>query len=149
MESVGSIIAGKPRRVDIGIFNKSHVFIYIAAFGAFTEVAYQTSQDLKNVLGHAAYLIEASKKLMTLRPYRVSVRSEQLNKEGDYIFGMVSNSTSVGGIKNITGNYVKLDDGLFEVTLVRNPRNLWETQEIVNAMMKYGNAVKGYASTLK
>ena len=135
MEAVGNIIAGKPRSVDVGLFNESHVFIYVAAFGAFTEVAYETNQDLKNALGHAAYLFEATKRLADLKSYTLRVSSEQLSTQQDYIFGMVTNSTSVGGIKNITGEEIKLDDGQFEVTLIRNPRNIIEMQEAVGALL--------------
>ena len=135
MEAAGSIVAGRPTPVDVGIFNKEHVFIYVAAFGAFTDVAYNTNQDMKNALGHVAYLIEATKRLGDLKAYQMRVISGNVNKQQDYIYGMITNSISIGGIKHITGNEVRLDDGEFEVTLVRNPRNILEMQEIVGSLL--------------
>ena len=135
MEAAGSVVAGRPTPVDIGIFNQNHVFIYVAAFGLFTDVAYQTNQDLKNMLGHAAYLIEATKRLADLKAWKMHVSAEGISLDEEYIFGMVTNSTSIGGIRNITGNEVLLDDGEFEVTLVRNPRNILEMQEIVGSLL--------------
>ena len=111
------------------------MFIYVAAFGAFTDVAYSTNQDLKNALGHVAYLIEATKRLGDLKSYRMRVTTEDDVIEQDYIFGMITNSTSVGGIKHITGRNVELDDGLFEVTLVHNPKNIIEMQEIAGSLL--------------
>ncbi|MDO4620656.1 MAG: diacylglycerol kinase family lipid kinase [Lachnospiraceae bacterium] len=135
LEAAGNIIGGKPYRFDAGIVNENHMFIYVAAFGAFTEVAYQTNQDMKNALGHLAYLIEATKRLGDLKSYPLKVTTSGESKEGNYIFGMVTNSISVGGIKNITGKDVELDDGLFEVTLVHNPKNLLEMREIVGCLL--------------
>lgn len=135
VQAVGDIIDGKTAGVDAGVLNGEHVFVYVAAFGAFTEVAYQTNQDMKNALGHVAYLIEATKRLGDLKPYPLTVRTEDWMTEQDYIFGMVTNSISVGGIRNITGTEVLLDDGLFEVTLIRNPKNILEMQEIVGSLL--------------
>ena len=135
IEAVGDIIDGEPRGIDVGIFNIEHVFIYIAAFGAFTEVAYETNQDLKNMFGHAAYLLEATKRLADLKAYEIQVNAENYSMREEYIFGMVTNSISVGGIKNITGTDVRLDDGLFEVTLIRNPKNILELQEIIGCLL--------------
>ena len=149
MEAAGSIIAGKPHPVDVGIFNKDHVFIYVAAFGAFTDVAYTTNQDMKNALGHVAYLIEATKRLGDLKSYPMRVRLNGVTLQQDYIYGMVTNSISVGGIKHITGNEVRLDDGEFAVTLVRNPRNILEMQEIVGSLLmgNYDTALIDYFKT--
>ena len=133
--AVADILEGTPCGIDAGIFNEEHIFVYVAAFGAFTDVAYATNQDLKNIFGHAAYVIEAVKRLADLTPYEVHVRAGDFEAEGDYVFGMITNSTSVGGIKNITGTEILLDDGLFEVTLVRNPRNIIEMQEIVGCLI--------------
>ena len=135
VEAVGDIIGGVPSGVDAGVLNKEHVFVYVAAFGAFTDVAYQTNQDMKNALGHVAYLIEATKRLGDLKSYAFRVETQDWVAEGDYIFGMVTNSTSVGGIRNITGPEVRLDDGLFEVTLIHNPKNILEMQEIAGSLL--------------
>ena len=97
VQAVGDIIEGKPCGVDAGVFNKDHVFVYVAAFGAFTEVAYETNQDMKKALGHVAYLIEATRRLGDLKSYTLRVSTEDFLTQHDYIYGMVTNSTSVGG----------------------------------------------------
>lgn len=135
VEAVGDVIGGIPKRVDAGILNGNHVFIYVAAFGAFTDVAYDTNQDMKNALGHVAYLIEATKRIGGLKPYHMKVESEEFQDEDDYIFGMVTNSISVGGIRNITGKEVLLDDGLFEVILVHDPKNIIDLNEEVTSLL--------------
>ncbi len=135
IEAVGDIISGHPRGVDVGLFNKNHVFIYVAAFGAFTDVAYQTNQDMKNALGHVAYIMEGAKRLGDLKSYMMRVVTPEMQIQQDYIFGMITNSLSVGGFKNLTGKQVKLDDGEFEVTLVRNPKNVLEMQEIIGSIL--------------
>lgn len=137
MEAVGEIIAGKPCGVDVGILNEDHVFVYVAAFGAFTEVAYETDQGMKNTLGHVAYLLEASKRLGDIKSYMMRVTVDGRTFQQDYIYGMITNSTSVGGMKNLTGkpDDILLNDGLFEVTLVHRPRNVIELQEIIGSLM--------------
>lgn len=123
-------VSGADFQCDVGCFGADH-FIYIAAFGLFTDVSYQTSQELKNVLGHAAYLLEGAKRIGSHNSYRMRVEYNRGTIEGDFIFGMVTNSLSVGGFKGMTGKDVLLDDGLFEVTLIRTPRNAAELNEII------------------
>lgn len=128
---------GKDFACDIGHFNDD-IFVYVAAFGMFTDVSYDTDQQLKNVLGHMAYVIEGAKRLPITTSYHYKIeyvfdeKTEIL--EDDFLLGMVTNSKSVGGFKNITGKHVKLDDGVFEVTLVRRPRTLVELHRIREAI---------------
>ncbi len=119
---------------DIGRFNK-HTFAYVAAFGLFTDVSYQTNQDMKNILGYAAYFLEGVKRLFDIKSYRIKVESAELNTEKDFIYGMVTNSRSIGGFKHLTGKNVDMDDGVFEVTLIQMPANPMELQEIITAML--------------
>ena len=119
---------------DVGEYNGKS-FVYVAAFGAFTEVSYATPQDLKNMLGHAAYIVTALKYLTDIKPYHMKVHANGKVIEGDFIYGMVTNSNSVGGVKNITGPDITLNDGLFEVTLVSNPKNPMELNSIISALM--------------
>lgn len=119
---------------DIGCFNGDY-FVYIAAFGLFTDVSYETRQDVKNVLGHVAYILEGTKKLANIKSYHVTVEANENVIDGEFIYGMITNSISVGGFKNITGRNVQLDDGVFEVTLIRTPKNLVELQEILAAVI--------------
>lgn len=119
---------------DVGTFNEDY-FSYIAAFGLFTDVSYQTSQNLKNVLGHGAYILEGAKRLVDIPSYilEVEVNGEVIRDE--FIYGMISNSLSVGGIKNMMGKNVKLDDGLFEVNLIKFPQNPVQLNEILTNLM--------------
>ena len=100
-----------------------------------TRVSYGTPQNLKNVLGHQAYVIEAVRSLSTIKPQYMRVYSEEMNVEGNFVYGMISNTDSVGGIKNLTGNDVNLQDGLFEVTLIRELNNPIAVQSLINAFI--------------
>lgn len=127
-------VEGRDFPCDMGTFNEEH-FVYIAAFGIFTDVSYSTRQDMKNVLGHIAYLLEGMKRLTNIPSYHMRLESEECRTEGDYIFGMVTNSRSVGGFKSIIGRKVRFDDGVFEVTFIRRPQNAAELQEILAAIV--------------
>lgn len=133
-EAAGVAVKGMPVAVDIGRFNKKN-FVYIAAFGAFTDVSYMTPQEMKNIIGHPAYIIEAVMKLTSLRTYHMKVKYENGELEGDFLYGMVSNSVSVGGFKGITGKNIVLDDGMFEVTLVKQPKNPLDLQIILGCLL--------------
>lgn len=128
------IVDGRSFRCDVGGFNEN-IFVYIAAFGLFTDVSYETRQDMKNVLGHMAYVLEGMRKLSKVKSYALKVTSGDKVIKGDFIFGMITNSLSVGGFKKITGDNVKLDDGVFEVTLIRRPGNPVELNTIMAALL--------------
>ena len=134
VEAAHNIMDEEVYRCDIGRFNRP-TFAYIAAFGLFTDVSYQTDQGLKNVLGHAAYLLEGFRRLFDITYYHMKVESEELNVEEDFIYGMVTNSRSVGGFKNLTGRHVDMNDGLFEVTLIKMPKTPAELQEILRCLV--------------
>ncbi len=126
-------VKGTPFACDVGSFN-DNTFVYIAAFGLFTEVSYETSQDVKNVLGHMAYILEGMKKLTAIKSYHLRIVTQDTVIEDDFLYGMVTNSTSVGGFKGITGKYVDLSDGMFEVTLVKRPKSLEDLNQILGAL---------------
>lgn len=126
--------AGTVFPCDIGSLCNNY-FVYVAAFGVFTEVTYATPQNIKNTIGHTAYILEAIKSLPTIKHYRMRVKWEEGQLENDFIYGMVTNSMSVGGFKGITGHHVFLDDGYFEVTLIKAPENPIELNDIVRAML--------------
>ncbi len=128
------IVKGRDFPCDMGSFN-SDVFVYIAAFGLFTDVSYETGQEIKNVLGHMAYLLEGVKRLSGIHSYFLRVEYAGRVIEDEFIFGMITNSTSVGGFKNITGKNVKLDDGEFEVTLIKKPKNPVELNNILLSLL--------------
>ena len=129
-----NVLEGIVYPCDVGHFN-DYYFVYVAAFGAFTDVSYRTSQEWKNMLGHLAYILEGVKSLADLKSWKLRFESEECSGEGDFIYGMITNSNSVGGLKGITGRDVTLNDGVFEVTLIRMPDNFVEWPAIINALL--------------
>lgn len=130
-----TVLEGTSFDCDVGSFNERY-FAYVAAFGLFTDVPYVTPQEAKNLLGHQAYLLEGVKRLSSIHSYRMEFTWEDQVIEGDFIYGMISNATSVGGFKNLTGDNVRMDDGYFEVMLVRMPRNPLDFKEIISAIIR-------------
>lgn len=116
-------VTGTGFPVDIGSFCEDRHFVYVAGFGAFTDVSYMTPQDRKNLLGHQAYMLETVRSLTTIKSYHMSFSWEGQRLEGEFIFGMVTNTISVGGFKGLVNQDVSLNDGLFEVLLIRTPKN--------------------------
>lgn len=133
MKAAKDIMEGSERFLDVGSFNGRH-FTYVASFGAFTKVSYATPQNVKNTLGHLAYVLEGINDLSTLRPHRLRFATPERTVEGDYIFGAVSNSTSVAGLLTISPKIVDMNDGRFETLLIRNPANIVELSEIIRAL---------------
>ena len=118
LEAADTAVNGKLFHCDVGRFNKG-IFVYIAAFGLFTDVAYQTRQEVKNVLGHLAYVLEGAKRIFNIPSYKIKVTYDEGVIEDKFIFGMVTNSKSVGGFRGMVGKEVVFDDGKFEVTLIK------------------------------
>ena len=133
IQAAKTAVLGVPFSCDVGEFNGDY-FIYVAAFGIFTDVSYATSQELKNALGHVAYILEGAKRFHTIKSYHMRVEYDGNEIEGDFLLGMITNSTSVGGFKNMTGKDVKLDDGMFEVTLIHKPKNIIELNTIIASL---------------
>jgi len=131
-----TIINGQTRTVDIGLFGESRYFSYIASFGAFTGSSYSTPQSHKNLIGHLAYVLEGMKDIPNIRPYHVRVETDENTYEGDYIFGAVSNSTSIGGLLKLDSNSVNLNDGLFEIILIRNPKTPLDLSRMIISIKK-------------
>lgn len=129
------VVGGNEFMCDVGAMNDKN-FVYCAAFGVFTDVSYSTDQNLKNALGHSAYILQSVKELQDIRTYHMKITyGNGTVLEDDFIYGMITNSIQVGGIQNITGKNVRLDDGEFEVTLVRRPQNLIELPNLVGALL--------------
>lgn len=133
-EAAADIVEGSPYPIDIGRFCKDQYFVYIAGFGAFTEVSYLTPQDKKNWLGHNAYVLEGVKSLAGLKPRHMRVEWDDQVLEEDFVFGMVTNTISVGGFKGLVNQSVALNDGEFEVLLIRMPRTPVDLTNIINYM---------------
>lgn len=138
MEAVKWITTGKPIQCDIGSFNDKY-FTYIVAFGAFTNVTYETSQQVKNILGHASYLLNGMTQLSTVRSKRMRIEYNDNIIEDDFCFGMVTNSASVAGLLSISD--FLLDDGMFEVTLIKKPKNIVQLQKIVHSLLNISEEI--------
>ncbi|WP_312431509.1 diacylglycerol/lipid kinase family protein [Lacrimispora sp.] len=134
VKAAEAAVFGEPFPIDIGCFCGDRHFVYIAAFGAFTEVSYLTPQDKKNVLGHQAYMLEGMKSLASIQSYELRIECEELTLEGEFIFGMITNTMSVGGFKGLVTQDVALDDGEFEVLLIRTPKTPLDLTNIINYM---------------
>ncbi len=129
LKATEMVLDGVPRRVDTGTINE-RCFNYIAAFGAFTDVTYETPQNVKNVIGPLAYVINAATKISDLRTFRMNVRCDGQEFEDDYIYGMITNSASVGGVLDISD--FQFDDGMFEITLIKQPNSALELRDTLH-----------------
>ena len=134
LKAADTAVNGMVFPCDVGKFNED-IFVYIAAFGLFTDVSYQTKQEVKNVLGHLAYVLEGMKRLYNVPSYRIKVTHDDQIIEDEFIFGMVTNSRSIGGFRNMVGKSIVFDDGEFEVTLIKTPKNPLALQEIIAALL--------------
>lgn len=132
-EAAMNIVRGTPHTVDAGLFNTSY-FSYVASFGAFTETSYSTPQNFKNALGHLAYILEGIKEIPAFTPYTVCVEADGQIYKDSYIFGAVSNARSVGGILKISDSLVDLNDGVFEVMMIKMPKTLMDLSAIVTSL---------------
>ncbi|MBQ1388691.1 MAG: diacylglycerol kinase family lipid kinase [Clostridia bacterium] len=128
------LCTGKPMLCDCGRFN-GNPYLYISAFGMFTDVSYETPQRMKNQLGHAAYIIEAIRRLNNYSYSHIKVESEEINIEDDFVVGFVSNTTSIGGMKNRFEYEPLLNDGLLECIMIKNPVLPSDYQAILSAIV--------------
>ena len=127
------ITQGTPMALDVGRHNNRY-FSYVASFGAFTKASYSAPQEVKNALGHFAYILEGIKSLDSLRPYHCRITADEETIEGDFIFGSVCNSTSLGGLVKLDPDRVRMDDGVFELVLLRMPRTLLDLTNLLVAL---------------
>ena len=146
-----AVSGGIPRPCDIGTLN-GRPFVYIAAFGAFTEVSYDTPQELKNTFGHLAYVLAGIASIPSIAPYHIKVEYDGKEIEDDFFYGMVCNTISVGGLKAMQSNRVVLDDGLFEVVLVKRPVSILELAAGLQALilqtpMEEGSALLSFQAS--
>lgn len=132
-EAAVNIVRGTPHTVDAGLFNTSY-FSYVASFGAFTETSYSTPQNFKNALGHLAYILEGIKEIPAFTSYTVCVEADGQIYKDSYVFGAVSNARSVGGILKISDSLVDLNDGVFEVMMIKMPKTLMDLSAIVTSL---------------
>lgn len=136
VEAARRFIEGPPVAYDIGRFNSASHFVYVACFGAFSDIPYITPQTTKNVLGHAAYIMEGVRHLPEIRPAHMRVEWEGGVVEDDFIFGSVMNSTSIAGIVKLKPEEVCLNDGLFDVILIKNSKSLLDLQRVATKIIR-------------
>lgn len=125
------IVSGSANTIDVGSFNGERYFSYIASFGLFTSASYNTPQAVKNTFGHMAYIFEGIKDITKIVPYDVKIEADDKVYEGKYLFGCITNTTSVGGIVKLDRSLVQMNDGLFETVLVKMPANINELNKII------------------
>lgn len=130
LQAAKDIANGHVRTIDMGSFNGRH-FSYVASFGAFTKTSYETPQSVKNALGHLAYILEGVKDIPSIKAEKLWIKMENGVYGGEYIFGAICNSTSVAGLLTLSDDLVDLNDGLFEVLLVKAPSNILELNQIL------------------
>ena len=150
MQAAQDIMDGDPVPYDVGRFGDRY-FSYVASFGAFTKASYATPQNVKNALGHTAYVLEGINELSQIRMEHVRMEIDGVIVEDDFLFGAISNSTSVGGVLTLDPNVVDVSDGLLEVLLVRAPRTLMEIPECIQAVQsqKYNCSMITFRSARK
>ena len=136
VEAAKRIVTGTPETYEVGSFDGRY-FTYVASFGAFSKASYSTPQNIKNALGHTAYLLGGIQELSQIHPERVRLELDDGQVlEDDYIFGAVCNSTSVGGLLTLDPNRVDMGGGLFELLLIRAPKSLGEITECIQALQR-------------
>ncbi len=133
--AAAAVASGRGHRLDIGRINERY-FSYVASFGAFTRTSYAAPQSAKNALGHLAYILGGINDLDSLRPYRVNLEADGELISGDFIFGAVCNSTSLGGLVKLDPNRVQMDDGALELLLLRSPKTPQDLQNLLSTMLK-------------
>ena len=145
-----AIVEGEPVCYDVGKFADRY-FSYVASFGAFTKSSYATPQNVKNALGHTAYVLSGITELSQIRNEHIRMEIDGQTVEGDFLFGAICNSTSVGGILTLDPKQVDMGDGLFEILLIRAPENLAEIHECIQALQsqKYNCAMITFRSAQK
>lgn len=149
LQAARDIVDGQPKRLDIGLFGKRY-FSYVASFGAFTRTSYTTPQNLKNALGHTAYVLSGIQELSQIRfhPLRFTLSDGSII-EDKFLFGAISNSTSVGGVLTLAPDRVDMADGKFELLLIRAPKDLFELSDCVRALQQktYNSPMITFLST--
>ena len=135
LKAANIIVKGQNFACDVGSFNETN-FIYVAAFGLFSEISYSTDQQIKNALGHTAYILSGGKSLLNAHAHKLKVTANGKTIEDVFIYGMISNSKQVGGFQGIMGPGVELDDGEFEVTLIKDPKTPPELNTILVSLLE-------------
>jgi len=133
IQNAKNITCGRVQPIDLGSFN-GRIFSYVASFGAFTRASYATPQNIKNYLGHLAYILAGVKEVANLRPIPMTIEADGVVLSGEYLFGAITNSTSIAGLLTLKKEYVDMSDGMFEMLLVKTPRDPIQLAELLHAV---------------
>ena len=133
VKAAQNIVEGDVHKLDVGLFNGDRYFSYVASFGLFTEVTYSVPQEVKNRIGHLAYVLAGIQDLSEIKAHKIEFFANGEHYKGKYILGSVSNSTSIGGLLKFSKNLVDMQDGKFEVMMVKMPNDLLEMGDLINA----------------
>ncbi|MGN1409274.1 MAG: diacylglycerol/lipid kinase family protein, partial [Eubacteriales bacterium] len=134
LDAAKSIVSTEPSSTDVSLFC-GKPFVYVAAFGVFTEASYQTPQQLKQSLGRTAYILEGIKSLSSIKPWKISIEHDEGSVEGEFLYGMISNTRRVGGFELKMKDDISISDGLMELILIRNPANHFDNAKMLNAVL--------------
>lgn len=152
IKAAKAAVSGRMFCCDVGKF-QDQFFTYTAAFGLFTDVSYDTPQNFKNALGRTAYILSGISRLTQIKPCTLCIEYDGETVEGDFLYGMVANTNSVGGFKNLITKEIVLDDGYYEMLLVRMPQNILDLQAIIAELTKgelnHGNIFYARVNELK
>lgn len=129
-EQAEFIVSNEARNLDLGMFNDRY-FVYTASAGIFTETSYATPQELKNRLGHFAYILTGIKELFKIRRLKLRIELEDEVIDGTFIFAAINNATKIGGVMKIDEKMVKFNDGVFELFLIEYPKTVGEFNKIM------------------
>ena len=135
LKAAEAILEGVPTASDVGDFGGRR-FSYVASFGAFTKSSYSTPQNVKNALGHTAYVLSGIQEISQLRTTHMRLEVDDEVIEDDFLYGMVCNTYSVAGMMALSANRVVMDDGLFEVVLVRKSVKI---PDLLSALLSLAN----------
>lgn len=124
------IVSHEAKPLDLGCFNGRY-FVYTASAGIFTKTSYSTPQNLKNKIGHLAYIVMGVRELSHIRRMRLKIELEDRTYEGIYIFAAINNATRVGGVMKLDESIVRFNDGYFELMLVEYPKDASEFCELI------------------
>lgn len=134
IEAAKKIVSTAPRKIDVCLFC-NRPFVYVSAFGAFTEVSYSTPQPLKNALGHTAYIFEGITSLSSIHPVKMTVEHDEGSVSGEFLYGMIANTKSVGGFELKMKDEISISDGLMELILVHKPKKSKDTPKMLSAVL--------------
>lgn len=136
LKILNRLVENKTTCVDYGVVNNKDTFTYALTFGNFTDVTYKTPQKMKNWMGYRAYLLYGFLSFRRVKSYRLQLESNDYKISGNYLFGTISNSATIGNIIRYDKDSFSLSDGEFEVLLISKPRSVKEIRLIIIGLLQ-------------